>query len=67
MSEAKALVDAVAAEVDASAAEPMPAGSAGVRPNKAVTVSTRIAASDAEAVEEFASELGVRMAALLRG
>lgn len=66
MSEVRALVEAVAAEADASAADPMPVGLVGVRPNKAVTVSARITARDAVAVEELAAKMGMPVSALVR-
>lgn len=66
MSEVKALVEAVAVEADASAGDPMPSGSVGVRPNKAVTVSARITAGDAAAVEALAAKAGMPVSALVR-
>lgn len=61
------LIAEVAAEADATRDEPMPVGAMATKPNKSVTVATRLLPEDAEAVETLASRLGVPVSALVRG
>jgi hypothetical protein len=63
----KTLVEQVAAEADATAEVPMPAGAVGVRPNKSVPVAVRLAPQEVAAIEALAARLDVPMSALLRG
>jgi len=67
MTNAKKLGDKVAAEADTTASEAMSAGALATRPNKPVTVSTRVTPADAEAIDVLAAELAVPAAALVRG
>lgn len=61
------LVEQVAAEADVTADQPMPAGATSARPNKSVTVATRVSPEDLEAIEALASRLDVPVSALVRG
>ncbi len=65
--DSKHLIAAVAAEADTTRDEPMPADAVATKPNKSVTVATRLLPEDAEAVETLASRLGVPVSALVRG
>ena len=67
MKDIKQLVETVAAEADATADEAMPAGVRPTRPNRTVTVATRLTVADADAVEKMAAQLDVPVSALLRG
>ena len=67
MNEAKKLVERIAAEAEASAEEPMPTDALPSKPNKAVTVATRLTVEDAAAIDELAARLEVPVSALLRG
>lgn len=67
MSEAKQLVEQIAAEADATAGRPMPAGTVWTKPNKTVTVATRVSPEHLAAIDELAAQLDVPVAALLRG
>ena len=64
---AKDLVAQIAAESEATKDEPMPAGAAFTRPNKSVTVSTRLAPAELADIEALAEQLDVPVAALIRG
>ena len=64
---AKRLIERVAAEADATGDDPMPGGAAATRPNKSVPVAVRLAAEDVAAIEALAHELDVPVSALLRG
>ena len=63
----KTLIEQVAAEAEATAEQPMPAGAVGVRPNKSVPVAVRLAPEQVAAIEALAARLDVPMSALLRG
>jgi len=65
--EGKLLVEQIAAEADATADRPMPAGATSMRPNKSVTVATRVSPEDLHAIEALASQLDVPVSALVRG
>ena len=65
--EGKRLVEQIAAEADATANQPMPAGATSTRPNKSVTVATRVSPEDLHAIEALASQLDVPVSALVRG
>jgi hypothetical protein len=65
--EGKRLVEQIAAESDATADQPMPAGATSTRPNKSVTVATRVSPEDLHAIEALASQLDVPVSALVRG
>jgi hypothetical protein len=67
MSEPKHLVEQVAAEADATADEPMPADAVPTRPNKSVTIATRVSPEDSAAIETLAGQLDVPVSALVRG
>jgi hypothetical protein len=65
--EGKRLVEQIAAESDRTADQPMPAGATSTRPNKSVTVATRVSPEDLLAIEALASQLDVPVSALVRG
>jgi len=65
--DAKRLVERVAAEADATRDEPMPADVVATRPNKSVPVAVRLAPDDVAAIEALADQLDVPISALLRG
>lgn len=65
--DAKELVEHVAAEADTTRGEPMPSDVTSTRPNKSVPVAVRLAPADVAAIETLADELGVPISALLRG
>lgn len=67
MSNAKQVVEQTAAEADATADEQMPAGTVWKRPNKSVTVATRVSPDDLAAIEGLAGRLDVPVSALVRG
>jgi len=67
MSEAKQLVEQIAAEAEATAGQPMPAGTVWSKPNKTVTVATRVSPEHLGAIEALAARLDVPVAALVRG
>jgi len=67
MSDAKQLVEQIAAEADATAGQPMPPGTVWNKPGKTVTVATRVSPEHLAAIEELAARLDVPMSALLRG
>ena len=67
MSDPKQLVEQIAAEADATAGQPMPAGTVWTKPNKTVTVATRVSPEHLAAIEDLAGQLDVPMSALLRG
>jgi hypothetical protein len=67
MSDAKQLVEQIAAEADATAGQPMPAGTVWSKPNKTVTVATRVSPEHLAAIEALAAQLDVPVAALVRG
>lgn len=66
-SKTRQLIEQIATEADASADQAMPAGATAIKPNKSVTISTRLAPQDAAAIEDLAVQLGIPAAALLRG
>jgi hypothetical protein len=63
----KQFVEQIAAEADATADQPMPAAATSTRPNKSVTVATRMSPEDLHAIEALATELDVPVSALVRG
>ncbi len=65
--DAKQLVEQIAAEADATASDPMPAGAASTRPNKSVPVAVRLAPEDVAAIDALAERLDVPMSSLVRG
>ena len=67
MSDAKQFVEQIAAEADATAGQPMPAGTVWSKPNKTVTVATRVSPEHLAAIEALAAQLDVPVAALVRG
>ncbi len=66
-SDAKQLVEQIAAESDATADEPMPAGAVATKPNKSVPVAVRLAPEDVATLEALADQLDVPVSSLLRG
>jgi len=60
MSDAKQFVEQIAAEADATAGQPMPAGTVWSKPNKTVTVATRVSPEHLAAIEALAAQLDVR-------
>jgi hypothetical protein len=67
MSDPKRLVEQAAAEADATADRPMPPEAAFTRPNKSVTVATRVSPEDLAEIERLAARLDVPPSALIRG
>ncbi len=67
MTDAKQLVEQIAAEADATAGQPMPVGTVWSKPNKTVTVATRVSPEHLAAIEALAAQLDVPVAALVRG
>jgi len=67
MNDSKKLVEQIAAEADATANQPMPPGAVFTRPNKSVTVATRISPEDLTEIERLAARLDVPPASLIRG
>jgi len=67
MSDAKQIVEQIAAEADATAGEPMPAGTVWTKPGKTVTVATRVSPEHLAAIEYLAGQLDVPVSALVRG
>lgn len=67
MSDAKQLVDQVAAEAETADDDPMPTGAVATMPNKSVPVATRLALEDVAAIEALAQHMDVPVSALLRG
>jgi len=69
MTEAKQLVEQIAAEAEASMNDPMPPGTVYTRPNRAksVTFSLRLNPDELAAVQQLADERDVPASALVRG
>ena len=67
MSDAKQLVEQIAAEADATTNDPMPEGTVWTRPGKTVTVATRVSPEHLAAIENLAGQLEVPVSALVRG
>ena len=67
MTNAKQLVERIAAEADATADVPVPAGAPFTRPNKSVTVATRLAPAELAMIEDLAGQLDVPVSSLVRG
>jgi len=67
MSTPKQLVEQIAAEAETTAGQPMPAGTMWTKPNKTVTVATRVSPEHLVAIEDLAGQLDVPISALLRG
>ena len=67
MKKTRRLIEQIAAEADETADQPMPAGATATRPNKSVTVATRISPRDLGAIEALAAQLDVPVSALIRG
>jgi hypothetical protein len=65
--EGRRLVEQIAAEADATADQPMPAGATSTRPSKSVTVATRVSPEDLHAIEALASQLDIPVSALAGG
>ncbi len=65
--ETKRLVGRIAAEADTRADQPMPTEATSARPNKSVTVATRVSPEDLRAIEALARQLDVPVSAILRG
>lgn len=63
----KQVVAQIAAEADATRDDPMPADAVATKPNKSVTVATRLAPESIDEVEALAARLDVPVSALLRG
>ncbi len=67
MSDPRKLVEQIAAEADATADQPMPPDAVLTRPNKSVTVATRISPDDLAEIEHLAARLEVPVSSLIRG
>jgi hypothetical protein len=67
MNDPKQVVDQIASEADATADQPMPPGTVSTRPNKSVTVATRLSPEDLADIERLAGRLDVPPSSLIRG
>lgn len=67
VTDAKKAVEEIAAEADATADQPMPPDAVFTRPNRSVTVATRISPHDLAEIERLAARLDVPPASLIRG
>lgn len=67
MSDPKQVVEQIASEADITADQPMPPGAVFTRPNKSVTVATRLSPEDLAEIERLADRLGVPPSSLIRG
>ena len=67
MSDPKQVVEQIASEADATADQPMPPGALSTRPNKSVTVATRLSPEDLAEIERLAGRLDVPPSSLIRG
>ena len=67
MSDAKQLVEQIAAEADATINDPMPESTVWTRPGKTVTVATRVSPEHLAAIEDLAGQLEMPVSALVRG
>ena len=67
MSDPKQVVEQIASEADATADQPMPPGAVSTRPNKSVTVATRLSPEDLAEIERLAGRLDVPPSSLIRG
>jgi hypothetical protein len=67
MSDPKQVVEQIASEADATADQPMPPGAVFTRPNKSVTVATRVSPEDLAEIERLAGRLDVPPSSLIRG
>ena len=67
MSDPKQVVEQIASEADATADQPMPPGAVSTRPNKSVTVATRLSPEDVAEIERLAGRLDVPPSSLIRG
>jgi len=65
--EVKRRVEQIAAEADATADQPMPAGATSTRPNKSVTVATRVSPEDLHAIRGSGQSTRRPVSALVRG
>ncbi|MGI8537178.1 MAG: hypothetical protein ACR2K2_11930 [Mycobacteriales bacterium] len=61
------LVARITAEAEDTNDQPMPAGFLPTKPNKSVTVSTRLTPKDLADIEALAERLDIPLSALLRG
>ena len=66
-SNAKQLVEQIAAEADSIRDAFMPADATLTKPHKTITVATRLTAADVAEIEAIADRLDVPVSALLRG
>ncbi len=67
MSDPKQVVEQIASEADATADQAMPPGAVFTRPNKSVTVATRLSPEDLAEIERLAGRLDVPPSSLIRG
>jgi predicted DNA-binding protein len=63
----KRLVEQIAAEAEATMNDPMPPGTVWARPNKLVTVATRVSPEHLAQIEALAEKTGAPVSALIRG
>jgi hypothetical protein len=61
------VVAQIAAEAEATRDDPLPGDAVATKPNKSVTVATRLTPEDVAEVEALADRLDVPVSALLRG
>jgi hypothetical protein len=66
-SDAKQLVEQIAAEADSTRDAPMPADATPTKPHKTITVATRLTIDDVAQIEALADRLDVPVSALVRG
>ena len=67
MNDPKQAVEEIASEADAAADQAMPPGAVFTRPNKSVTVATRLSPEDLADIERLAGRLDVPPSSLIRG
>ena len=67
MNDPKQAVEQIASEGDVTAGQAMPPGAVFTRPNKSVTVATRISPEDLTEIERLAARLDVPPSSLIRG
>jgi len=67
MSDPKLGLQQIAAAADATADQAMPPGAVATRPNKSVTVATRLSPEDLADIERLAGRLDVPPSSLIRG
>ncbi len=67
MNDPKQAVEQIASEADSTADQPMPPQAVFTRPNRSVTVATRLSPEDLAEIERLAGRLDVPPSSLIRG